>query len=122
MAVCTRSRSRLGSIASSSTLILPKPLARVSDCLVGRVGRCHVRICSGVTASRPNTISASGASSLSVSSIFSPALTPDGRRLRRLNHERARLFQGNRGIGPIVVHSTDSAGLQGLTPYHAVGT
>ena len=58
--------------------IAPKSFERVSDALVGRVGRSHSLICSDVTAMRSKKISASGASSRSVSSIFSPAFTPDG--------------------------------------------
>src|SRR5262245_57873309 len=46
--------------------------------LVGRVGKAHAVICLGVTAIRSKVMSASGANSCSVSSIFSPAFTPDG--------------------------------------------
>src|SRR5256885_15490732 len=37
-------------MASSSTLIAPNFFARLSDCLVGRVGRFHSSICLWVTA------------------------------------------------------------------------
>ena len=76
--VLTIARSKFGSMASSSTEMSPKPLARLSVCLVGRVGRSQSAICPSVTATRSKMMSASGASSSSVSSIFSAALTPDG--------------------------------------------
>src|SRR5262249_5195789 len=57
-----------------------KPFERVSLGLVGRVGKAHAVICSGVTARRSKMMSASGASSRNVSAIFSPASTPEGSR------------------------------------------
>jgi hypothetical protein len=56
----------------------PKFLARLSLALVGRVGRSQARIWALVKAIRLKWISASGASSRNVASIFSPALTPEG--------------------------------------------
>src|SRR6266568_3682851 len=49
----TSCRSFWAGIASSSTeVVLPNFLARVSVCLVGRVGRFHCSTCSRVTAGR----------------------------------------------------------------------
>ena len=56
----------------------PKFFDRLSVVFVGRVGRFKLLIWDGVTAIRSKWISASGANSRSVCSIFSPALTPDG--------------------------------------------
>jgi hypothetical protein len=52
IACSTISRSWFGSMASSSTDAAPKPLARLSVCLVGRVGRFQAAIWSGFTAMR----------------------------------------------------------------------
>src|SRR5262249_6843472 len=53
IAACTIDRSRLGSMASSSTeRSLPKRFARVSLFLVGRVGKFQLVICLRVTARR----------------------------------------------------------------------
>ena len=50
--VLTGARSPVGSIASNSTEMSPKPLDRLSLALVGRVGNRHSLICQGVTAIR----------------------------------------------------------------------
>jgi hypothetical protein len=55
-----------------------QPRCHRSFAFVGRLGRFQSLICSGVTARRSKWISAAGAIARSVSSIFSPALTPDG--------------------------------------------
>src|SRR5687767_12562784 len=78
MASSTMPRSMSGSMASSSTEMTPKFFALVSVVFVGRLGKFQSVICSSVTAMRSKWMSASGANSINVSSIFSPAFTPDG--------------------------------------------
>ena len=75
---CTSSRNRLGSMASSSTEIV----AEVLRPGVGFLGRSRwqipvVDLLFG-DGNALKVISASGANSRNVSSIFSPALTPEG--------------------------------------------